>query len=194
MAIMKLFIGYCRLQIETYTLIKYNIEAIIIEVGIPSFLYQIDSKYRYQTIIQIDHIEEILNKREIRISETILLWKSSNKMIIQLALEFIKENDHEVTYLYNINHIWLQKRLMLSIEVVESKGVKETTYFKNDLSTSAIQQKWKFITVPKPSNKQLKQWVEFKWWIKTKDIETEMDFIDQVEQSEEMSIDKLYYR
>ena len=80
-----------------------------------------------------------MNEREIRILETILLWKSSNKTIMQLVLEFVKENDHEVMYIYNINHVQLWKRLILLIELVGSKGVKETTYFKNNLSTSAIQ-------------------------------------------------------
>ena len=45
MAIMKLFISYCQLQTETCNLIKFNIEATMLEASIPKFSCQIDSKY-----------------------------------------------------------------------------------------------------------------------------------------------------
>ena len=45
MAIMKSFISHCRLQTEICNLIKFNIEAKMLETGIPMFPYQMDSKY-----------------------------------------------------------------------------------------------------------------------------------------------------
>ena len=75
-AIIKLFIGYCQLQTETYNLIKFNIEVIILEIGILKFPYQMDSKYQYWTPTLINYITNILYEREIDFSEITTIWSS----------------------------------------------------------------------------------------------------------------------
>ena len=80
--------------------IKANIiKVILLEIGLPKFLYQIDTKYRYQILTQIDYVSEVLQKREIKLTESITIWKSSNKTIIEAIIDYLREKENPIKQL-----------------------------------------------------------------------------------------------
>jgi len=139
---------------------------------------EIDSKYKPSNQIWSDEIGQRLIDRGIKLCnvEESKYVKTTNKTIMDYAIEYAKEKEIDEKIIQLINHVRLYKRIILPCELVGLKGREETKSYKNELERSCLMWKVPFLILPKPSEKSIGLWLEFIQWLKSKEIMTICDF------------------
>ena len=124
---------------------------------------------------------EIIN----RINET--KWCTNNKTIMDHAIEY----SDKLEAIEAINHVRMHKKITLPCELVGFLGGKQTKELRDWKAPSTIMQKVKFDEVIRPHKRLVEEWEKFVQWLETKDVNTIIDFDQNVETKYELSADKI---
>jgi len=175
---LKLYLGHHRNQDDISKQIIINEKEAHFQYGYNKEILEIDSKYKPSNQIWSDEIGQRLIDRGIKLRnvEESKYVKTTNKTIMDYAIEYAKEKEMDEKIIPLINHVRLYKRIILLCELVGLKGREETKSYKNELERSCLMWKVPFPILPKPSEKSIGLWLEFIQWLKSKEIMTICDF------------------
>jgi len=174
---LKLYIGNKRINGNAGEAINAQEEFLKIEAGRRVNLGE-DPSNRYWKTTWIDEVGDELWKRNIKLvsPEDEEGGISKNKTVMSYAMEYVEQKNLEEEVLYQINYVRLKKQVLLPFELVGFKGKRQTSCYRNILESSPI--KWMMC---KNINEgisicQKRLWEEFLAWLRTKTVETIIDF------------------
>ena len=160
---LKLYLGHRRNQDDISKQIIINEKEAHFQYGYNKEILEIDSKYKPSNQIWSDEIGQRLIDRRIKLCnvEESKYVKTTNKTIMDYAIEYAKEKEMDEKIIQLINHVRLYKRIILPYELVSLMGREETKSYKNELERSYLMWKVPFPILPKPSKKSIGLWLEF---------------------------------
>ena len=120
--------------------------------------------------IQNEQVRVSLKKRNLMILNDRMELPTiiSNITIIKLAEEFVKEKEEKLRIYNKINHVRLQKKMIILAELVGIRGMQSTQCFDNINEVSLIKWKIQFLIVKKLSIGVVRKQNQFKQWLITK--------------------------
>jgi len=174
----KLYIGHMRKNDRIANMIKINEEEAEWEYGYSQSIHQISQEHKTKQSTWSDEIATMWNDRGIKFhnKNSSITKITSNKTIMDYAIQFTKSNQEFENSIQIINHVRIFKQMLLPCELVGLNGNKRTFEFRNSLERSCIRWKIKFPTITKPSKKSVEIWKQFIEWLEKQVINTNYDF------------------
>ena len=138
-----------------------------------------DSKNVYWKETWIDEVNQLLWQRKMSIVRNPRenLYSTSNKTIMEYAIQYVESNKLPKQMLYQINFVRLKKAVILPAELVGFQGRKQTSCYRNLHESSSINWRITKEINESISCKQRKIWKEFLEWLGNQSIETHLDIV-----------------
>ena len=157
---------------------------------------EVEGQYKLSDTTWIDEVAEVMRTRELTIVNSYIQEgvSTSNKSIMDWAVQYVKQNNLDTNLILPINYIRQYKRMYLPCELAGMKENCEIKEFREIESKSCIAWKFKFEEVPKPSKKTKDIWKSFIQQIKDQQISTINDFDHQVECMFQITTDEKYLK
>ena len=118
---------------------------------------------------------------------------TQNIIIIKITIEFMNKMEFPNKFYNKINQVRLQKRIIISVELVRVRENKQTEVFNNNKSQSILKQKIEFQEVKRPKEKSKKMQQKFKSQLIYKELNTLYDFKQYAESRLRVSESEKYY-
>ena len=118
---------------------------------------------------------------------------TQNIIIIKMTIEFMNKMEFPNKFYDKINQVRLQKRIIISVELVRVRENKRTEVFNNNKSQSILKQKIEFQEVKRPKEKSKKMQQKFKSQLIYKELNTLYDFKQYAESRLRVSESEKYY-
>ena len=134
-------------------------------------------------ITWVEEVQEMMRVRDLCICNQIKTEPiiTENKIIMDYAKKYIKENKVLRDTHDQINYICIHKKLLLLSELVGERGRNVTAAFYNINEKSLLKWKLNFLSVKKLPPAAIKVWNQFKEQIKMKSITITCDFKTYIE-------------
>ena len=118
---------------------------------------------------------------------------TQNIIIIKMIIEFMNKMEFPNKFYNKINQVRLQKRIIISVELVRVRENKRTEVFNNNKSQSILKQQIEFQEVKRPKEKSKKMQQKFKSQLIYKELNTLYDFKQYAESRLRVSESEKYY-
>ena len=174
----KLYVGNKRAKGELTSVINIHEEISQEDSGLPRRARRKQGTIKYWKAGWIEEIDEKLRERKIEIAdeEEKDLVTTTNKFLMEYALEYMNEKKDKMKVLKKINSVRKYKGVMLPYELFGENGNQMTTCGRITEERSSLVQKRVAIASKKPAKGSKKAWEDFTQWLRAQNVKTTKDF------------------
>ena len=174
----KLYVGNKRAKGELTSVINIHEEISQEDSGLPRRARRQQGTIKYWKAGWIEEIDEKLRERKIEIvdEEEKDLVTTTNKFLMEYAIEYVNEKKDKMKVLKKINSVRKYKGVMLPYELFGEKGNQLTTCGRITEERSSLVWKRVAIASKKPAKGSRKAWEDFTLWLRAQNVKTTKDF------------------
>jgi len=176
---LRLYLGNKRKKGNAYEALRAQEELLQVDAGRRVNKGE-NPKDRYWKVTWVDEVNDLLWIRKITIKNETKnhLFASTNKTIMEYALEYVKSINCDRDVIWNLNYVRMKKEIVFPFELLGLNGDRKTSCFQNIEEKGPVKWNIKKRLETKITNRQKEMWNGFKEWLKLKRIKTTYDFPD----------------
>jgi len=193
---LKLYVGHNRIKSEISKMIRINEENSRLFYGYSGHVLDVELKNKPKVVTWSDEVQNMLSSRGLKIVNRIneRKWMSKNESIMDYAIKYVKAEELDYNVVEAINHVRIFKKMILPCELIGFRGDKVTKEAREVYERSAIIWNVKFEEIKKPHKRLIDEWKEFVKWLTEQQIETVVDFCQNVSTKYEVTNNHEYVK